>query len=450
MGIADRVIARYLGTSPLDGRDKIAAGSQEPTRSIPKGHEFDKKALKPLSKALWACSVAQGHALTAYRQMSRLKSTTVSPDGRLGGRGYTQSLADMRRRLHEVAETLSSICDTLYDEATAPHWQPQLAQLDEDDRGDVSRFISEAQEVRDDPESEAEDEMDSIEKDDTPAPEIKFRQEGYEENSSSLPKASDHQDEPPPNQATTKTAASSFLWTPGALELKASNIYIASSSVSPDTLGGPRVDHLGPGEGEGPFGSFNEGEPLGEDQWSEAWKSAASGHPVDDTPTDAHSWGIGFGATGQGVQYPNPSGEGAGYKGVLGPQSGLPGSGSTSSGDNPSAEIDYALNTPRQAYRALYGHGMLPQDAAIPVARSDYYVGPKDNMVSVGASDIPSASQNNGVGGQPLIDTYYTQTDTDTGYVRWDGTTKTLREPDGGSIGQNYEEPWALDGEATR
>jgi hypothetical protein len=113
--------------------------------------------------------------------------------------------------------------------------------------------------------------------------------------------------------------------------------------------------------------------------------------------------------------------------------------------------LDSKLNQ-RQAYQNLYGVGLLPQDVARPVSRSDSYPGAKDNMVSTGTSEMPGDGNGwvDGVGGQPLVDTYYTVEDMNTEYVRWDGTTKTLREPSGDHPGQDHQEPWAPDGEATR
>ena len=85
-------------------------------RNIPANHQFDPKALKPMSKALWAASVFLGHALTAYRHFTRLKSTSVSPDGMLGGRGFVMNVRDVRAKLNEAVEALSAISDTLHDE----------------------------------------------------------------------------------------------------------------------------------------------------------------------------------------------------------------------------------------------------------------------------------------------------------------------------------------------
>lgn len=500
MGISDRVAARYLGypVPTSHRRAKTAAFPPFPpkddnqgvgmNREIPKDHPFDKRALKPLSKALWASTVALGHALTAYRHLSRIKSATVSPDGRLGGKGYVMQLGVMRQKLFEASEALSSISDTIYDEITAPHWKPRLAQLDEDDREDVSRFVDEAQEGMENPEGLAEEEIEKIEGDEDSKPKSKEKSEpGQEEESSSLPTEGGVQAEPEA-PSHMKQASSNPLY--DMLYSKEGN-----SSIPVHELGGPRVDHIGPGNGDGLYGDYND-ETLPHDQWSadgggvsrrddggedydytSEWEnempvSAESMYPdggnsyehlleivkaeslypdssSDGTPTDAWDFGLGYGAKGQGAgNYQNPSGEGRGDHGVVGPHSGLPGAPSQSSGDTTQVVLDDKLNPRQAAYVALYGK--LPQDVAGPPARSDYYPGEKDNMVSVGTSEVPGEERVEGIGGQPLVDTYFREEDLSTDYQRYDNTTRTLRDPDKVHPGQNYGEPFAPDGVSTR
>lgn len=127
-------------------------------RNIPKDHPYDPKALRPMAKALWAASVSLGHALTAYRSFSRLKSATISPDGMLGGRGYVMKIGEVRKRLYDACESLSAITDTLHDEITAPHWKPRLSMLDDNEIGDVENYVEESKGILDSPEDDAEEE----------------------------------------------------------------------------------------------------------------------------------------------------------------------------------------------------------------------------------------------------------------------------------------------------
>jgi len=303
-------------------------------RNIPKDHAFDPRALKPMAKALWATSVSLGHALTAYRQLSRVKSATVSPDGMLGGRGYVMEVTAMRGKLHDACEILSQISDTIFDEVRGPHWQPKLALLDDNEAEDVERFIEESRENLDDPTEDAEKEMTEIEKEnDGPGG------TSTEEPGSKLPTSDKYQSEAEPvsTEKQARRLRSPRGKTRVAMILDVKSWKVADATNNPDALGGPRVDHRGPAEGDGPFGSYNRDEPPVRDDWSESdgggwneydypsdWdnnlkEQPSPGHhgesalPNDPgTPTEGDSFGLGQGE-GEALDYDGP-----------GPESGLP------------------------------------------------------------------------------------------------------------------------------
>jgi hypothetical protein len=429
----------------------------------------------------------------------------------------------MLQKLYEACEALSAISDTLFVEINAPLWKPKLAQLDESDKEDVTRFVEEAQEVMEDPEGEAEDEIEEIEAKSRSKTKAK---ESEGSKASGLPAADASQAESvvhsndgalpsmtkEASRATSPWIREVFADAPISAAVPAEHevsraIYVRakrfgnSSQPVSDMPGGPRVDHLGPGTGTGDYGDFNPSEDPPHDEWSAdggglarrddsgeeydfssewendlsrrasstttpsadaMWKAPEASVPdsrSDETPTDAWDFGIGYGARGDGAGgYANPSGEGNGTKGVWGPHSGLPGVPSQSSGDA-TTPSDSALN--RRAFDALYGR--LPQDVTGEVARSDYYPGAKDDEVTVvessvpqpntvllGESAVPTPEDSRAESGQRLLNTYYTLDDVDTPYARYDFTMHTLREPDGLSEGQDYQEPFAPGGEATR
>lgn len=460
-------------------------------RNIPSEHAFDPAALKPMSKALWAASVALGHCLTSYRHLSRLKSTSVSPDGMLGGRGYVMGIKDVRQKLFEACEALSAISDTLHDEIMAPHWKPKLAQLDKNDAEDVSRFVGEAQEILENPEDEAEEEIKKIEE----ANDDDKSKGGDEEESSEMPDGgSVEESEATPPAPVTKEASlldrshtevlaveDGVVFHDIAVAKVAARFQQGNSSLPVDTLPGPRVDHIGPGEGDGPWGSFNEDEfkpendawtadeggagsrdESGEDyDYPSSWEndlsreaewtaveseSAVPNALMDDTPTEAWDFGLGYGAKGQGAgNYANPSGEGNGSKGVWGPQSGLPGTPAQSVGDTTPA-IDTALNDTR-------AQGMLPQDVAWPPARRDEYTGLKDNLVQSEAlawaqSELPDEAKAPVDIDFSAVDTGYVSEDTATPYVRYDYTTRNERPEH--QHGRPEDVPWAHDTDPQR
>lgn len=480
-------------------------------RNIPPDHSFDPKMLKPMSKALFAASTALGHALTAYRQLNRLKSATVSPDGLLGGRGYVMSVRNMRQKLFEACEGLSAIADTLYDEIGAPHWKPKLAMLDENDQEDVGRFVEESEELLDNPEGEAYEEIEKIEQanDKKPKKNKKKDAEDEDEGASGMPQGGEaEEDQAKPVKTASMLDRVAERW---------------ASSVLPDDGGVPRMEHRGPGTGDGPEGSWNEGEPSVADAWGDEtaheydypsdWEndfSKAGGvvdrnsltraaaafaesimpdESQDDTDTEAWDFGIGYGARGQGAGgYANPSDE-DGRHGVWGPQSGLPGAPAQSSGDT-TPVTEEALNDRRAAFTsveeaeawmeskaaehgsmlkfqlsdeyreaypgiaALYKGSKLPGGG--PPARADYYDGPKDNLVQstaeAWAESVLPEDEDAAVTDYPytnMPDTAYVHEDHMTDYVRWDSTMRdTGPEDQQGRV--DDEGPFSQDGDATR
>ena len=151
---------------PPEAQSKIGGGApmtENAKRVIPDDFSFDPRSLKPLVQTLWAMSVALGHALTAHRQFARIKSSTISPDGLLGGRGYIMGIKDVRQRLYESCESLSAIVDTIHDEVNAAHWKPKLGELEKSEVEDLKRLLTDTEENLEDPEGEAEEDMEAVE-----------------------------------------------------------------------------------------------------------------------------------------------------------------------------------------------------------------------------------------------------------------------------------------------
>lgn len=127
------------------------------TREISEEFEFDAKNLKPLSKVLRSCLSAMGYSLSAYDGFTRIKSSTISPDGSLGGKGYIQKIAEMRRAFMNVIESLSAISDTIHDEMKAPHWNPAVEKQSPREREEVKSIMNDVNGIEENPEEWAED-----------------------------------------------------------------------------------------------------------------------------------------------------------------------------------------------------------------------------------------------------------------------------------------------------
>jgi hypothetical protein len=141
-------------------------------RNINRDFNYSPKNLKPLAKVLRASLAALGHSLSAYNTFAKIKSAKVSPDGSLGGKGYIAKIQDMRKQYMNIVEALSALTDTLYDETNAPHWAAVSRQENPEDRQEVMELIQDAEQIRDNPQEWAEEEM-AEEFDEKPEPETR-------------------------------------------------------------------------------------------------------------------------------------------------------------------------------------------------------------------------------------------------------------------------------------
>lgn len=437
-----------LGKDP--GKDppeppNFGGGSNSSKRDIPSNHEYDPKALKPLAKMLWAMSVSLGHALTAYREFTRLKSSQISPDGMLGGRGYVMSVKDVRSTLQKACESLSAVSDTVHDEINAPHWKPDLEGMGANEAEDIQIFIDEAEKNLKDPEAEAKEESDWMEsendgKDGTPNSKPKKE---VEEGASKVPGAGD------PETMKYSDPVNSKLKQASLRSIIRASVKMANSSLPVDSIpGGPRVDTLDRGSQTGPFGSFNEDEPNVTDQWGETegvgneylysseWSNEkeASYSLADstlpdsntsdfDTKTDANDFGIGYGANGGGS-------EGSGLtapdgRGVFGPASGMP----NDPGGRLKGDSADAMPLRGDIEKDVFSSAGLPNDGTSPVARSDYYPGPKGNTVSetIGTSDLPDGGSSTYNSDKDVMNTGYGFEHEDNPYIKWDSSVVNYR-----------------------
>lgn len=458
-------------------------GASTMRRNIPKDYDYDPAAMKPLAQMLWALSIGLGHAMTAHRQFTKLKSATISPDGLLGGRGYVMSVKEIRQTLHDACEAISSVSDTVHDELHGPHWRSKLAELEGQDVESVERLVGEAERVLENPEEEAfvqdgidkaesqgeqaeleQSEVGNPESDERfekpkPPPQIigdddddedEDEDEGDDDPGAKMPDGEGLAD----SKVPIKTASSA-----DARLFRRVAARFADSSLPVETLpGGPRVQHLDRGDVDqtGPFGSYNSSDPhstpdgwsrtdgVGDDFDADEWddsplekiaESLAPGRYTDPTSTESWDFGIGYGngddAHGQGAGgYGTKNTDG---KGMYSPSSKLP--------TDPAGRTKDETSDSGPAIEFQTGRGnrnaqaKLPNDGEPGVARSDYYRGEKgSNLVNaegvLGDSELPAEVESPydySIDAQP--GTGY-RSETSQPYVKWDYTTRNMRRDD--------------------
>jgi hypothetical protein len=118
--------------------------------------EWNPAMVESLALVLRSTVAAMGHAINAQNVFAQIESRNVSPDGRLGGKGYVQRVVDMRRQYFNIVEALSSLQDTLFDEVHAAHWTAIKGESAE-----TQEVLEQTDEIRDNPGSWAEDALET-------------------------------------------------------------------------------------------------------------------------------------------------------------------------------------------------------------------------------------------------------------------------------------------------
>jgi len=135
-------------------------GEYQPAeRIMDQTHEFNPKCKKTLALVMRSSLIALGHAMTAYSRFTKIKSRDISPDGRLGGKGYIMEIKGMRKQFMNIVEALSSLSDTIYDEINADHWAIARDQI-------IQKYIEDSEEIMQDPEQWAEEAEEQVDKND--------------------------------------------------------------------------------------------------------------------------------------------------------------------------------------------------------------------------------------------------------------------------------------------
>lgn len=386
-------------------------GGEGGKRNIPKDFEYNPKALKPLARMLLSMSISLGHSLTAYREFTKLKSSNISPDGMVGGRGYILNVKEVRGRLQQACELISSVSDTIHDEINAPHWKPKIADLGKNDAEDISEFLEESKKIMDDPEGYADEELDELEeKNDGPGgTSNEEKSEGDPRFNSPVPDgASKMPGAGAPEMELRKTQEEPRPKFASLAEKVSFRYRQANSSLPVNTLpGGPRVDHLDR-EQTGPWGSYNteEPKPVGDDwgkdegvgndylypsdsrmsETSEWGSSSVPDSNTDPTPGEANDFGLGYGAKGEASEgYGTVAPDG---RGVPGPSSGLPEDLGGKLNERPGDSTPRIEQTQKNLWASEpWGGSHLPNDGEPPVARSDYFPEDRGNQFNVNLAE---------------------------------------------------------------
>ena len=113
------------------------------------GFEYDTSKAKVLKKALHNINVSLGTLISAMKELSILRGSEVTPDGKIGGRGFIMPFKDMKSIINEAITNLSDVTDSLGDELTNPKWglSPVEKKKVKEEVEDINEEIEDVEEI---------------------------------------------------------------------------------------------------------------------------------------------------------------------------------------------------------------------------------------------------------------------------------------------------------------
>lgn len=117
--IAKKIAKRRIKTAgrpPKDSGFNLQREGLESYRLKDKGVRAVAKTYKHLAESFLCMT-------KAVNTFTSCKSSEVSPDGKLGGKGYIQPIRDIRASMAECLNNMSELIDTFHDEVNSPYWK---------------------------------------------------------------------------------------------------------------------------------------------------------------------------------------------------------------------------------------------------------------------------------------------------------------------------------------
>jgi len=109
------------------------------------GFKFKDQGIKSIANTYKHLAKSFMELAKANHTFSSCKSSQISPDGKLGGRGYVLSIRDIRGSFGNIMNAMSELMDTFHDEVNSPYLKKTVLE----DNPIIKDILSDAEEIID-------------------------------------------------------------------------------------------------------------------------------------------------------------------------------------------------------------------------------------------------------------------------------------------------------------
>lgn len=134
---AEKIARQFLAAK----KDKEEESSREGLENF----KFNDAGVKQIAITYKTLAAAFMNLTQAVNAFAACKSSQISPDGKLGGRGYVKTIKEIREEFSVITNTMSGLIDTFHDEVNSPYWKKTTVE----DNPIVKEILSQADQMLD-------------------------------------------------------------------------------------------------------------------------------------------------------------------------------------------------------------------------------------------------------------------------------------------------------------
>jgi hypothetical protein len=114
------------------------------------GFDYNKSKAKILKNSLHNLNVALGTLIAAQKDLAILRGSDITPDGKIGGRGFIMEFREIKTFISDSILNLSNVTDSIADELTNPHWglKEKEVELVEKEQEVVDEKVEQVEDVK--------------------------------------------------------------------------------------------------------------------------------------------------------------------------------------------------------------------------------------------------------------------------------------------------------------
>jgi len=116
-------VAKKIARKKIAARPTSLESSLSQHREGLENYPFKEKGVRAVAKTYKHMADAFLCLTKAMNSFNGCKSSEISPDGKLGGKGYIQPIKSIRTSMAECINMMSDLIDTFHDEVNSPYWK---------------------------------------------------------------------------------------------------------------------------------------------------------------------------------------------------------------------------------------------------------------------------------------------------------------------------------------